>query len=97
MHEFHRIVGVTVIPPFGLRLEFEDGIIRIVDLEPVLYGGMHGPLRDPAVFAQVRLDSDWHTVVWPNDADFQPDTLYNWDQVKDDYVAAARQYTAAKA
>ena len=84
MHEFHRIKKAAVVPPYGLKLEFEDGTVRDVDLEPILHGEMFGPLRDPAFFAQVRLDPDWATVVWPNDADFHPDTLYAWDEVKDD-------------
>lgn len=97
MHEFHRIVKAEVIPPYGLRLEFENGVIREVDLEAMLYGQMYGPLRDPEFFAKVRLDPEMQTVVWPNEADFHPDTLYDWDAVKDDYTAAAREWAAAKA
>lgn len=96
MHEFHRIVKAAVIPPYGLRLEFEDGIVREIDLEPILYGEMFGPLRDPAFFARVRLDEEWETVVWPNDADFHPDTLYEWDEIKDELAARARQSAAAR-
>ncbi len=97
MHEFHRILRATVVPPYGLTLEFEDGAVREIDLEPILYGEVFGPLRDPAFFAQVRLDPDWDTVVWPNDADFHPDTLYEWDEVKDEFAAKAREWAAAKA
>jgi hypothetical protein len=36
-----------------------------------------GPLRDQALFRQVRLDSEVHTLVWPNGADFDPATLHD--------------------
>ena len=97
MHEFHRIVRAKLIPPYGLELEFEDGVVRNVDMEPLLYGEMFGPLRDPGVFARVRIDPDWHTVVWPNDADLHPDTLYEWNSVKDEMAERAREWATAKA
>jgi hypothetical protein len=34
------------------------------------------PLRDMAVFRQLRLDPDTHTVAWPNNADLAPEHLY---------------------
>jgi len=36
-------------------------------------------LRDLTLFNQVRLDPEIHTLVWPNDADFDPATLYYWN------------------
>ncbi|MEK6405503.1 MAG: DUF2442 domain-containing protein [Acidobacteriota bacterium] len=41
------------------------------------------PLRDVALFNQVRIDPEVHTLVWPNDADFDPATLHDWpDHIK---------------
>lgn len=77
----HLIVKVTVfeiIGPYTLRITFDDGIEQTINFEPVLYGYYYGPLRDLALFNQVRLDPEVHTLVWPNDADFDPATLYNW-------------------
>lgn len=33
------------------------------------------PLRDPAFFAQVRLNEETGTIEWPNGADFAPEFL----------------------
>jgi hypothetical protein len=59
---------------------FEDQTERTIDFEPVLFGEVFGPLRDTGLFGQVSIDSEVHTLVWPNGADFDPETLYNWDQ-----------------
>jgi hypothetical protein len=37
-------------------------------------------LRDLRLFNQVQIDPEVHTLVWPNGADFDPATLYNWSQ-----------------
>jgi hypothetical protein len=56
---------------------FEDGTTADVDLSYLLdYGGVFEPLRDPAYFARLRADSEAGTIVWPNDADVAPETLY---------------------
>jgi hypothetical protein len=34
------------------------------------------PLHDPDVFAQVRVDAELGTVVWPGGADIAPEYLY---------------------
>jgi len=38
--------------------------------------GVFAPLKDPAIFAQVRIHAELGTVVWPNGADLDPDVLY---------------------
>jgi Protein of unknown function (DUF2442) len=64
----------------------------VIDFEPVLRGALYGPLRDPALFAAVRIDSEAHTLVWPNDADFDPETLHDWPAVRDAFVRMAEQW-----
>ena len=60
-----------------LQLEFEDGVKGVIDLAPHLtFLGVFEPLRDPAYFAEVRVDPDLGTVAWPNGADLDPDVLY---------------------
>ena len=77
-HPIYRVQAVEVVAPFTLKLRFDDGAERTIDLSPVLAGDRYGPLRDSALFNQVRLDPEVHTVVWANGADFDPSTLHDW-------------------
>lgn len=73
-----RVTGVEVIPPYILRLTFADGSRGTVDARAWVEEstGIFAELQDPAVFAQVTVDPEAGTIVWPNDADVDPDTLY---------------------
>ena len=93
-HELHSVKQVEVVGPHILRLTFEDGFCRDVDFTPVLRGKRFGPLRDPACFAQVRLNPDFETIEWPTGADFDPETLYNWDMYVDNLRSMAEQWEA---
>ena len=58
-----------------LRLAFNDGRRKLVDLRPLLEGPVFEPLRDEAFFSQVSLDPICGTVVWPNGADLAPEAM----------------------
>ena len=75
-----------------MRVSFDDGAQQVIDFKPVLYGEMWGPLRDLTLFNQVALDSIARTLTWPNGADFDPETLRNWPQYKDELAARAQQW-----
>ena len=59
-----------------IKVRFEDGQTKLVDLGPHLDGPIFEPLRDPAYFRRFTVNSEIDTVVWPNNADFSPDFLY---------------------
>ena len=77
----YDVVSVKVVGPFVLEVTFEDGAMRVVDLEPELWGAMFEPLRDPAYFAKVAVDSESGTITWPNGADFSPEFLYSGGRI----------------
>jgi Protein of unknown function (DUF2442) len=77
-HEIHRVVSFEKVAPFTLRVHFADGISQVIDFGPVLRGELYGPLQDSALFDRVQIDSEVHTLVWPNGADFDPAILHNW-------------------
>ena len=72
-----RIRSVEALGGFVLRLLFDDGTVREIDLEAELWGPVFEPLRkDPQLFRQVRVDEELGTIVWPNGADLDPDVLH---------------------
>jgi Protein of unknown function (DUF2442) len=72
-----RIRSVEPLEGFALRLGFDDGTTREIDLEDELWGPVFEPLRrDPELFRQMRVDEELGTIVWPNGADMDPDVLH---------------------
>ena len=92
IHPIHRVQFFFIEGPYTLRVRFEDGVEQLIDFKPVLAGELFGPLRDLAVFNEVRIDPEVHTLVWPNGADFDPDTLHDWPQYAQALAARARQW-----
>lgn len=71
------VTGVRVLARYVLELTFDTGEVKILDMEPFLWGPMFEPLTaDYGVFRQVVVDRDAGTIVWPNGADWAPDELY---------------------
>jgi hypothetical protein len=91
-HMIYRVTDFHVEGPYTIRVQFDDGVCRVIDFEPVLAGELLGPLRDLAVFEGVRLDSEARTLVWPNGADFDPATLHDWPDVLPDLVGMAGRW-----
>ena len=87
-HLLIRVREFEIVDEYTLRVEFDDGQERTINFEPVLYGYYYGPLRDLDLFNQVYIDEEIHTLVWPNEADFDPATLYNWHQGEGAELAA---------
>jgi hypothetical protein len=90
------VTSFELLGAYRLQVRFEDGVERTIDLEPVLSGAVYGPLRDPAVFRQVKIDPEVHTLVWPNGADFDPATLHDWPEHAEAFAAKAREWQKAK-
>jgi hypothetical protein len=83
------ITAVRVLSGFTVRLTFDDGSVREVDLQPLLRGPVFAELKtDHELFAQVFVDDELGTIVWPNGADMDADVLHG-DEVPA-WVATAR-------
>ncbi len=70
------VVGVAVVGAYRLRLLFDDGTVGDVDFSAREWTGVFEPLRDRSYFAQVRVDPEAATIVWPNGLDMAPEPLY---------------------
>jgi hypothetical protein len=74
--DFVKVTSAQVLGHYRLRIGFSDGSSRDVDLTEELHGPVFEALADPDFFAQVRVDDDLGTVVWPNGADLDPLVLH---------------------
>ena len=96
-HPIHRIEHFAIVAPYTVSVRFEDGTEQRIDFAPVLEGELFGPLRDLNIFNAVSLDSEVGTLTWPNGADFDPATLYDWPSLRDRFVAMARRWATQTA
>ena len=88
-HPIYQVTSVESVDAYTLRVGFDDRTSQIIDFRPVLQGELYEPLRDPDAFAQVHIDPEVHTLVWPNGADFDPATLHDWAKYEEDMVTMA--------
>ena len=72
----HFVRDVKYLGDYKLRLTFEDGSLREVDLSQHLDGEVFEPLKNVSKFKNVRVNADLDTIVWENGADMSPDFLY---------------------
>jgi hypothetical protein len=91
-HPIHRVVSFEFASGYKIRVRFEDGTEQTIDFEPIFAGELFGPLRDQDLFRRVIVDPEVHTLVWPNGADFDPATLYDWPQHEQAFREMARRW-----
>ena len=75
MSAMHRVIELCYLGRYRLRLHFDDGTVKVVNLEPFIGKAMSAPLLDEAYFRQGVIDSAGG-VVWPNGYDICPNFLY---------------------
>lgn len=96
-HAIYRVVGFEIVGPYTLRIRFDDGEEQVIDFRPMLVGEVYGALQDEKLFNQVEIDPEVHTLVWPNGADFDPETLHNWPKYMDDLKQQAQRWAIEQA
>lgn len=72
---FLHVDRVIYLREYQLRLTFNDGTIKDVDLSGELDGEVFEPLRDLSFFRKVYVNLETGTIEWPNGADFAPEFL----------------------
>ena len=68
------VTNVKVVDDTLMEVFFSDGEHGLVNVSSLLDLGVFKALRDPAVFAQVRVA--FGTVEWPGEIDLDPEWLY---------------------
>ncbi len=91
-HEIYTVTDFEIVAPYTLRIKFDDDSVKIINFWPMLRGELYGPLRDLDFFNQVWLDPESGTLVWPNEADFDPATLHDWDEVSEAMIQMAQTW-----
>ena len=71
-----RVVAAKPVEGYRIEVEFSDGVKGIVDLSDRMYGPLFEPLKDPAMFRNLSIDS-YGVICWENGADLAPDALYS--------------------
>lgn len=91
-HLICKIISLGITAPYTLELKFNDGAIKEINFERMLFGEMFSPLKDHKLFNQVSIDPEVHTIVWPNGADFDPAILHDWDEFKDELIKRSSKW-----
>ena len=70
------ITEVTVLRHGVVELAFADGLKGAVEILPRMQGPVFQRARTEEGFAEVAVDEESGTIVWPGGGDLAPDTLY---------------------
>ena len=69
-----RVVEAVANDNYEIFLTFDNGEHRKFDARPLLEYKIFSPLKDIDFFKSVKVD--FGTIVWSDDVDYCPDTLY---------------------
>ena len=85
----HWVKEASYVEGYKLRIRFDNDEVRLVDLTDHLDGGIFELLKDISYFKSFEINRDIDTVVWPNEADFSPDFLYEIGEAASEPTDAA--------
>jgi hypothetical protein len=77
----YHVVEARHVRANTVWLRFRDGTCGEIDLVPALRGPIMEPLKNATFFKKFMLHPEFHTLVWPNGADFAPEFLHDNVQV----------------
>ena len=76
-----KVIEAKYDDNFIIHVCFADGTEGDVDFSEELYGEVFEPLKDKNIFKNFRIHPEFHTLCWPNGADFAPEFLYEKVQI----------------
>lgn len=69
-----NVIKVAAAPDYSIVAEFETGEVRHFDMRPYLEYPAFAALKEPGMFMRAHVEHG--AVVWNEDIDLSPDTLY---------------------
>ena len=72
---FLHIDNVKYIKEYTLEITFNNGVVKLVDLQHELDGEVFEPVKQIEMFRRVAVNPDTKTIEWENGADFAPEFL----------------------
>lgn len=91
-HPIYYVRSFQIVAPYTLQVKFDDDTEQTINFQPILNGELYRPLRNLSLFNQVQIDPEVHTLVWPNDADFDPATLHDWPEYSEVLMVRSQQW-----
>jgi hypothetical protein len=74
MSAYWTVKNVVSLKDYKILLTFEKGIKKIFDMKPYLKYPMYKPLEDISLFNMAHTNGE--TVIWTDDIDIAPETLF---------------------
>jgi hypothetical protein len=71
-----RLVEVTPIEGYRLKVRFNDGVEGVYSVEPQRRGGVFRKVQDLSVFNAVRINPDFGCIEWPGGVDLCPTSMH---------------------
>ncbi len=73
---FLHITKVNYLSDYKLSVSFNNGESGVADLSSVVRNGVFKALEPQEKFAQVEIDEELETIVWPGGLDLAPEFVY---------------------
>lgn len=77
----YHVIEARHVRAHTVWLRFRDGSAGEIDLASALRGPIMEPLKDVSFFREFQIHPEFHTLTWPNGADFAPAFLHDNVQV----------------
>ena len=72
---FLEVLNAEYLNSYRIKLTFNNGETKTVDLQNELIGSVYSPLRQLDYFKNFQLK--YNTIEWANGADYAPEYLYS--------------------
>ncbi|MEZ4829455.1 MAG: DUF2442 domain-containing protein [Bacteroidia bacterium] len=69
-----KVTHAKYLKGYQLKLQFNDGLSGVINLQDHIHGPVFEPLKDKTFFKKFQLNR-W-TIEWENGADFAPEFLH---------------------